>query len=170
VLKTPHELFDLRLRTQLWVERRLADELLPLFREHVHSTQLKYAIDHHMFETLVHARTLERILHLRGAAGEPVESPALLGLKADHDALMQLIDQERDDVVDLMHAEVLAATEHHEIAVYASLVATANALGEDGVAAQLQEIREQEEHALEVVERATVELLAEKVEGLRLDA
>jgi ferritin-like metal-binding protein YciE len=170
MLQTPHELFARRLRTQLWVERTLADELLPLFREHVHSTALTYAIEHHTFETQAHARTLERIIHLFGAGGGPLESPVLLGLKAEHDELMKLIDQERPDVVDLMHAEAIAATEHHEIAVYESLVATANALGETDVATQLQEIREQEEHALEVVTRATAELLAEKVEALRLDA
>jgi ferritin-like metal-binding protein YciE len=170
MLRTPHELFARRLRTMLWVERRLADEILPMIYEHVHAPDLKYAIEHHTFETQAHVRTLERALHLLGTGAQAEESPALAGLEAEHDELMRLVDQERIDVVDLMHAQILAAGEHQEIAVYESLVATANALGEDEIATMLDEVREQEEHALEVVNRAAVTLLAEKVESLRLDA
>jgi ferritin-like metal-binding protein YciE len=170
MLRTPHELFAHRLRTMLWVEQRLADEILPTIYDHVHSIDLKYGIERHLFETQHHVRTLERVLHLLGGPSAAEESPALLGLKAEHDELMKLVDQERSDVVDLMHVDVLAAGEHHELAAYESLVATAHALGEDEIALQLEEIREQEEHALEVVTRAGVKLLAEKVESLRLDA
>jgi ferritin-like metal-binding protein YciE len=170
MIRTPQELFAHRLRTLLWVEQQLAGEILPLLYEHVHSTDLKYAIEHHTFETQQHVRTLQSALHLLGQSAEPVESPAFLGLKAEHDALMRLLDQERSDVVDLMHVDVLAAGEHQELAAYEALVATANALGEEEIATMLEEIREQEEHALEVVTRAGVKLLAEKVESLRLDS
>jgi ferritin-like metal-binding protein YciE len=170
VIRTPHELFAHRLRTMLWVEKSLADEILPLVHEHVHAIDLKVAIEHHIFETREHVQTLERALFLLRAGAAPEESPALLGLKAEHDALMKLVDQDRDDVVDLMHVEVLAASEHLELAAYELLVATANALGQEEIATMLQGIREQEEHALEIVTRVGVKRLAEKVESLRLDA
>ncbi len=170
MLRTPHELFTYRLRTMLWVEQRLAEDLLPAMAEHVHSVDLKYGIERHLFETRHHVRTLERILHLLGGPGSPEQSPALIGLKAEHDDLMKVVDLEREDVVDLMHVDVLAAGEHLELAAYETLVATAHALGEEEVAVMLEEIREQEEHALEIVTRAGVKLLAERVESLRLDA
>jgi ferritin-like metal-binding protein YciE len=170
MLRTPHELFAHRLRTMLWVEERLAEEILPTIYEHVHSVDLKYGIEKHLFETRQHVRSLERALYLLGETAHPAESAALLGLKAEHDDLMKLVDLEREDVVDLMHVDVLAGGEHLELAAYESLVATAHALGEEEIALMLEEIREQEEHALEVVTRAGVKLLAERVESLRLDA
>ncbi|HZR94174.1 MAG TPA: DUF892 family protein [Gaiellaceae bacterium] len=170
MIATPQELFAHRLRSTLWIEQTLVDEILPTMGGHVHSIDLKYAIEHHTFETQHHVRTLQSVLHRLGESAEAEPSPALLGLRADHDAMMNRIDLSRHDVVDLMHGEMIAATEHHEMAVYESLVATANALGEEEIATMLEEIREQEEHALEVVTRATAKLLAEKVESLRLDA
>src|SRR5919206_379423 len=53
---------------------------------------------HYLYGTLQHVRTLQSALPLLGQSAEPVESPALLGLKAEHDALMRLVDQERSDV------------------------------------------------------------------------
>jgi ferritin-like metal-binding protein YciE len=59
-------------------------------------------------------------------------------------------------------------TEHLEMAAYQSLASLAETLGEETVAIQLREVMEQEELALELVERATAKLLAEKVESERL--
>ncbi len=168
MLRTPHELFAYRLRTMLWVETRLADELLPAMFDHVHSVDLKYGIERHLLETQRHVRTLERILHLLGGPAAPVESPALRGLEAEHEELMKAVDLERTDVVDLMHVDLLAAGEHLELAAYETLVASAHALGEEEIALMLEEIREQEEHALEIVTRAGIKLLAENVETPRL--
>jgi ferritin-like metal-binding protein YciE len=170
MIRTPPELFAHRLRTMLWIERRLAEKLLPVVLGHVHAIDLKVAIEHHIFETREHIQTLERALFLLRADAAPEESRALLGLEAEHDALMRVVDQERTDVADLMHVDVLAAAEHREIAAYETLIATANALGEDEIASMLEGIREQEEHALEVITRVGVTLLAENVESLRLDA
>jgi len=167
-LRTPNELFAHRLRTMLWVEQRLAGEILPLLYDHVHAVDLKLGIERHIVETQAHARTLQSALHLLGTSEQPEESPALLGLEAEHDALMEAVDQEREDVVDLMHADVLAQGEHQEIAAYESLVATAHALGEEEIALMLQEILEQEEYALELATKAATKLLAEKVESPRL--
>lgn len=164
-LRTPHELFAHRLRTMLFVEETLEGEILPLLYDHVHATDLKYGIERHQLETAQHVRTVRAILHLLGAASEPEESPALLGLKAEHDALMKQIDLDRHEVVDLMHAGVIAQSEHLEIAAYTELRSTANALGEEDVALRLQEVLEQEEYALELAEKALAKILAEKIES-----
>jgi ferritin-like metal-binding protein YciE len=167
-VRTPQELLAHRLRTMLWVEGRLADELLPLLYDHVHHVELKLGIERHILETQGHVRTVRSALHLLGASEQPEKSPALLGLEAEHHALMQAVDQEREDVVDLLHADVIMQGEHQEIAAYESLIAVAQALGEEEIAAMLQEILEQEHYALELAEKAATKLLAEKVESPRL--
>jgi ferritin-like metal-binding protein YciE len=164
-IRTPHELFVHRLQTMLWVEETLAKEILPMLRDHVHSTGLTYGLERHELETKQHALTVRGILHLIGERGEPQESRALLGLKAEHDELMEEIDLDRHAVSDLMHAGVIAQSEHLEISAYTELRSLANALGEEDVAMRLQEILEQEQHALELVEKQLAKLLAEEVEN-----
>jgi ferritin-like metal-binding protein YciE len=54
------------------------------------------------------------------------------------------------------------------LATYESLISLAESLGEEEVGIRLREVMEQEELALEQVERAMSKLLAEKVESSRL--
>jgi ferritin-like metal-binding protein YciE len=165
VIQTPHELFVHRLQTMLWVEETLAREILPMLRDHVHSTGLVYGLERHELETKQHALEVRGILHLIGAKGHPLESEALLGLKPEHDRLMEELDLGRHAVSDLMHAGVISQSEHLEIAAYTALRSLANALGEEDVAMRLQEILEQEQYALELVEKELAKLLAERVEN-----
>jgi ferritin-like metal-binding protein YciE len=153
------DLFVQRLRTMLFVEETLADEILPLFYDHVQATDLQYGLERHTLETKAHARRVRSILHDLGVAAEPAVSPALLGLKAEHDVLMETFPNDR------MHAGVIAQAEHLEIAAYTWLRSTANALGHADLALRLQEILEQEEYALELTEKALAKILAEKVES-----
>ena len=60
------------------------------------------------------------------------------------------------------------ATEHLELQPTSRFVSLAESLGEEEVAIRLREVLEQEEIALEQVERAMAKLLAEKVESARL--
>jgi ferritin-like metal-binding protein YciE len=157
VTPTAHEFFLHRLHQMLWVEETLSDEILPLFYEHVHATDLKYGIERHQLETKQHVLTVRTCLNLMGEKQHGIESPALLGLKAEHDRLME------EFPTDLMHCDVLAQGEHFEIAAYTALRSMANALGEEDIAMRLTEILEQEEYALELVHKATVKILAETV-------
>jgi ferritin-like metal-binding protein YciE len=167
-LKLPRDLFAHRLRTALWVEETLAGEILPQFCDRVHQVDLKLGLERHLLETQHHVRTVRRALELLGGSARPQPSQALQGLQHEYEELLKLVDRNREDVVDLLHAQVVAAGEHLEIAAYEGLRATANALGEEEIATTLQDVREQEEHALELATRAMTKLLAEKVESLRL--
>jgi ferritin-like metal-binding protein YciE len=146
----------------LWVEEKLAQEILPELFEQVHAVDLKYAVERHLLETRAHVRRLRSALHLLGERGEPEQSAALLGLRDEHAQLYEHVDAGRDEVVDLVHADAIAKTEHLEIAAYTRLRSTANALGEEEIAMMLQEVLEQEKHALELAERALAKLLAER--------
>jgi ferritin-like metal-binding protein YciE len=60
-------------------------------------------------------------------------------------------------------ADFLAKVEHLEIAAYTWLRSAANALGEEDVGMRLTEVVEQEQYALELVQKETAKLLAENV-------
>jgi ferritin-like metal-binding protein YciE len=159
-------LFIQQLRTLLWVEEELADEVLPLFLERVHATDLRRGLERHVRETEAHVKGVRRVFDLVAERPEAQPSAALLGLRAEYDELLSLVDLDRAELVDLVHADAIARGEHLELAAYSGLVHLAQALGVDTEAVQLlQQQMEQEEYALEEAERALVKLLAEKVES-----
>jgi ferritin-like metal-binding protein YciE len=86
----------------------------------------------------------------------------------EHEQLAKRIPGEDGLLLDLAHAQAAAASEHLELAAYESLAGLAEALGDESVAIRLREVMEQEEFALEQVERARAQLLAEKIESERL--
>lgn len=145
------EAFLRRLHQMLWVEQTLADEILPLVYERVHAVGLKYGVERHQGETKQHVMTVRTCLNLIGERQDGSESAALLGLR------------EELGEGDLELADFLAKAEHLEIAAYTWLRSTANALGEADVAMHLTEVLEQEQYALELVQKETAKLLAEHV-------
>jgi ferritin-like metal-binding protein YciE len=168
-LTSAEDLFQARLRQMLFIELKLADEVLPRLLDEAVSTDLRYAFDRHLLETRDHAQTVREILHELQVHAEPEESPSLLGLVAEHEQLVKRIESSGHLVSDRAHAEAAAATEHLEMSAYDMLASMAEALGEETIATRLRELMEQEELALEFVERAATKLLAEKVESERLD-
>jgi ferritin-like metal-binding protein YciE len=142
------ELLVDRLRRMLWVEERLHDEVLPLVLDRAHATDLQYGIERHILETKQHVLGVRTILNLLGEKQVAVEEPALYVAVGE---------------TDLELCELLARTEHFEIASYTFLRSLANAIGEEDIGVRLTEIIEQEKYALELVEKATAKILAETV-------
>jgi ferritin-like metal-binding protein YciE len=136
------------LRRMLWVEETLARDVLPVALERAHALDLQQGIERHIAETKEHALGVRTILHLFGERQEGIEEPAL------HVEL---------GATDLEWCELLARTEHLEIASYTFLRSLVSALGEEDIGIRLTEILEQEEYALELVEKATAKILAENV-------
>ena len=145
------EAFVQRLHQMLWFEQTLADEILPLVYERVDAVGLKYGVERHQRETKQHVMTVRTCLNLIGERQDGIESPALLGLR------------EELGESDLELADFLAKVEHLEIAAYTWLRSAANALGEEDVGMRLTEVVEQEQYALELVQKETAKLLAEHV-------
>jgi ferritin-like metal-binding protein YciE len=167
-LTSPRELLAARLRQMLWVELKLSAEVLPELLEHAHADDLRHGLERHLLETQGHVSTLRDILRELEIPAEPEVSPALQGLVREHEQLVKQILGEDGLLSDLAHAQAAAASEHLEIAAYESLAALAEVLGEESIAIRLREVREQEEFALEQVEHALAQLLAEKIESERL--
>lgn len=167
-LTDPRELLEARLRQMLWVELTLAEKVLPELFEDARSTNLRYGLDRHLLETREHVDAIRDVLHELQAPADPEESPALKGLVAEHEQLLKKVSEGGPLLADLAHAQAAAATEHLEIAAYDALTSLAEALGEEEIGIRLREVMEQEQIALELVDRATAKLLAEKVESERL--
>jgi len=167
-LTNPRELLAARLRRMLWIELQLADKVLPELREQAHAPDLQWAFERHLLETEGHVSTVRELLHELRVPADPEESPAFEGLVDEHEQLVKQVSAGGPLLADLAHAQAAAATEHLETAAYRSLASLAETLGEEAVAIRLRELMEQEELALEQVERATAKLLAEKVESERL--
>jgi ferritin-like metal-binding protein YciE len=170
LLTSPRELLAARLRQMLWVELQLSEKVLPELREQAHAPDLQWAFERHLLETEAHVATVRDVLHELRAPADPEQSPAFEGLVDEHEQLVKQLSSAGPLLRDLAHAQAAAATEHLETAAYQSLASLAETLGEDAVAIRLREVMEQEELALEHVERATAKLLAEKVESERLSS
>lgn len=165
-LESPRELFLHQLRTILWVELTLAEDVLPELFDLVHSTDLKWSVERHIHETRGHVKNIRHVFAKLEEAGDPEATPALSALKKEHDTLVSAIPEEDETLLDLAHTDAIARTEHYEIAAYSGLVHLAKALGLDlEVATALRENMEQDAHALEQAEHALAKLLAEKVEA-----
>ncbi len=166
-IQDPRELFVHQLRTMLWVELTLADDVLPELFELVHSTHLKWAVERHLLETRDHVKNLRRVLvHLEEPAN-PEQTPALVALKQEHDTLLKSVPEHDLALRDIVHCDAIARTEHYELAAYSGLVHLGKALGIDHeLVTALRENMEQESHALEQVEHGLAELLAEQVENV----
>jgi ferritin-like metal-binding protein YciE len=166
-LTTPRELLAAGLRQMLWIERQLAYDVLPRLREQAHAPDLRAGFSRHLVETKAHAATVRDVLGDLRVAAEPEESPSFRGLVAEHEQLIGRVAEGDHRLTDLAHAVAALATEHLELATYESLVSLAESLGEAEVGIRLREVLEQEELALEQVERAMAKLLAEHVESTR---
>lgn len=167
-LTTPRELLSACLRQMLWIERQLAEDVLPRLREQSHSPDLRRGFDRHLVETEAHVSTVRDVLGDLHAPAVPEESPGFRGLVEEHEQLVARVADGDHLLNDLAHGVAALATEHLELATYESLVSLAESLGEEEIGIRLRELMEQEEYALEQVEGAMAKLLAEKVESVRL--
>jgi ferritin-like metal-binding protein YciE len=150
-VRTARELFVDRLHRMLWVEETLARDLLPLVLARAHAIDLQHGVERHILETQEHVLAVRTILRLLGERQDGVEDPVLVVLRGELGE------------TDLELADLLAKGEHLEIAAYTALRSLANALGEEDIGIRLTEILEQEQYALELVEKATAKILAETV-------
>ena len=167
-LTTPRELLVAYLRQMLWIERQLADDVLPRLSEDAHSPDLRRGFDRHLVETEGHVAAVLDVLGDLRVSAEPEESSGFRGLVDEHEQLVGRVAEEDHLLADLAHAVAALTTEHLELATYESLIGIAESIGEEEVGIRLREVMEQEEFALEQVESAMAKLLAEKVESGRL--
>jgi ferritin-like metal-binding protein YciE len=153
-IETPRDLYLHKLGAALTMEKTILD-MLPQLEEHAQDEQLKSSLRQHRAQTERHVQNLERTFQALGAEVDDSPCPAIEGLEKEGQANLKMVADNLNDAVILAG---VCETEHHEIAVYDGLITTATAMGEDDVAALLQENLEQEEATLETARQLSQQL------------
>jgi ferritin-like metal-binding protein YciE len=135
-------------------------EMLGDLEDESQRDELKQQFRHHADETRQQIANIEQSFRAMGEEPDDSPCPAIKGLEADAKANIKMAD---DSVVDDVILAGAAATEHHEIAVYQTLITHAEELGEPDIVQLLQQNLEQEQHTLEEVTRAQREIVHQAV-------
>ncbi len=144
-LNTPEEIFNFKLGAALKMENTVL-EMLGDLEKSAQRDELKQMFRHHAQDTRQHITNIERSFELLGEEADDSPCPAIEGLQKEGKATIKKTD---DSVIDAVIIAGASETEHHEIAVYETLVTNAQARGASEVAQLLAQNLEQEQHALD---------------------
>ena len=153
-----HELADI-----LYVERALADEVLPKLIDEVRDEEFRSGLDSHLAQTRKHVENVEKVFQIRGEETQVEECIGFEGLKREHDKLLQEGSPELVDLIDLGAA---ARTECYEIAAYESLRRMAKALGENDAVDLLDRNLKDEKETLKEVEKIATRVSRDSASAL----
>ena len=148
-LNNQRELFGHKLGAALTMENDVL-EMLGDLEEKAQRSELKQQFHHHAEETRQQIDNIEQVFKALGE--KPDESPSLVTKALDKESKAD-IKMADDSVVDAVILTGAAETEHHEIAVYESLIAQAEELGQPDAVRLLQQNLEIEQHTLEEVKQ-----------------
>ncbi|HET9287509.1 MAG TPA: DUF892 family protein [Gaiella sp.] len=162
-ITNPRELFLHELGDILYVERALANEVLPKLISEVQDTEFKEALEQHLEQTRGHMANLKQVFEELGEAPHAEQCIGFDGLKAEHDKLVEESSPELIDSVDLGAA---ARTENYEIAAYEGLRRMAKAMGEDRAVDLLDTNLKEEKEALRLVEKISTRVSNESAKAL----
>ena len=147
-LTTAEEIYSFKLGAALTMERTTL-EMLGELEEHAQRDDLKRLFREHAEETRQHIANIERSFELLGEDVDDSPCPAIQGLQKEGQATIKKTD---DRVVDAVLLASANETEHHEIAVYETLITNADARGATGVSELLRQNLTQEQAALDRVQ------------------
>lgn len=162
-ITNPRELFLHELGDILYVEQKLANEVLPKLIDEVQDDELRSGLEQHLEETKGHVRNVESVFSELGETPKAEPCIGFEGLKKEHDQLLQKAAPELVDAVDLGAA---ARTENYEIAAYEGLRRMAKAFGEDRAVDLLDKNLAEEKEALRLVEKIATRVSKESAKAL----
>jgi ferritin-like metal-binding protein YciE len=149
-LSNRRDLFLQLLGDALYVERRLAGEVLPQLVRQVEDAELRAGLEVHLEETRGHVSDAEATFLAVEAAPSAGYSDGFEGLVRGHEQVSAKIVPAV--LADVFHAAAAAQTEHYELAVYGALIAFGRAHGFD--VSRLESTLKDEERALRAAEKA----------------
>jgi len=158
-LNNPREVFGHKLGSALTMEQDVL-KMLGDLEDESQRDELKQQFRHHADETRQQIANIEQSFRAMGEEPDDSPCPSIKGLEADAKANIKMADESVLDDVILAGA---AATEHHEIAVYETLITHAEELGQPEVVKLLQQNLEQEKHTLEEVRQAQRQVVHQAV-------
>lgn len=151
-----YEFFADELKDIYWAEKHLV-KALPTMKKAATSAELAAAFDKHIAETETHITTLEQIFELLGEKAVAKKCDAMAGLLEAANGIIE--DTEKGTMIrDCGLILGAQKVEHYEIATYGGLRTLAATMGQDDVAALIQQTLENE--------KATDEALTEVAENL----
>ncbi len=159
-INNPKDLFLHELGDILYVERKLAEKVLPKLIDEVTDDEFKSGLENHLAQTRKHVSNVEKVFEIFGE--EPHAEPCVgfEGLKKEHD---ELIEKSSSSLIDHIDLGAAARTENYEIAAYEGLRRMAKAFGEDEAVTLLDTNLKQEKEALREVEKIATRLSHESV-------
>lgn len=155
-LNNQREVFGHKLGAALTMEQDVLDMLGDLEGK-AQGEPLKQQLRHHAEETRQQIGNIEDVFRALGE--KPDDSTCMVSKALDKEAKAE-IKMADDSVVDAVILSNAAATEHHEIAVYESLLTQAEQLGQPDVLRLLQQNLEIEQHTLEQVKQQQRQVVA----------
>ncbi len=141
---TLRELYIVQLRKALNMEKQIVDAL-PTMVEKSSRPELANAFRIHLEESKEQYGRLERILDETNGEADDKKCPAASALISE--GMSDVSDAGNDQIRDVVLIAAGNQIEHHEIAVYGTLISWALALGEDKHAATMSKSLEEEKHA-----------------------
>jgi len=141
---TLRSLFIDELRDAHHAERQLT-KALPKLAKAATSPELRAALESHLGETEEQINRLERVFELLEESGKPKPCAGMQGIVEEGSDLI-----EQEDKGAALDAGIIASAqraEHYEMAAYGTLIAWAEALGEDDVVKLLQKTLDEEKAA-----------------------
>jgi ferritin-like metal-binding protein YciE len=159
-LTSPKELFLHELGDILYVERELAEQVLPKLIDEVTDDEFRSGLENHLEQTREHVTNVEQVFEIFGEEPHAEECIGFEGLKNEHD---ELIEKASSSLVDHIDLGAAARTENYEIAAYEGLRRMAKAFGEDEAVTLLDANLKQEKEALREVEKIATRLSNESV-------
>src|ERR1700704_923410 len=151
----PRDLFLHELGDILYVEQKLAEEVLPKLIDEVEDTAFKKGLEKHLKQTRGHVQNVTRVFKQLGEEAKAEKCIGFEGLTREHE---ELAGESSPDLADLLAAAAAGRTEHYEIAAYTGLRRMAKALGEEKAVDLLDQNLKQEKDALKEVEKITTRL------------
>ncbi len=141
----PEELFAYRLGSALTMEGDSLQMLADL-EQAAPSEEVKEMFRHHAGETQQQIENLHEVFRILGLSLSDQPSPTTKGLAKEGHALLRKTDESLQDDVAVAAA---LGTEHYEISVYQSLIASAQTMHSPQVVQLLSANLEQEQHTSE---------------------
>lgn len=145
---TLREVYVLQLRKALNMEKQIVDAL-PKMIEKSSRPELANAFRTHLEESKEQYSRLERILSETAGEADDKKCPAASALISEGES--DISNAGNEQIRDVVLIAAGNQIEHHEIAVYGTLIAWAMALGENQHATTLSKSLEEEKHADKVL-------------------
>ena len=130
------KIFEDTLKDIYWAEKHLV-KALPKMSKAAYDEQLSAAFNDHLQQTQTHVERLEQVFEQLGKKPQAKKCPAMEGLVEEgNEAIEEYEEGYARDAALIIAAQKI---EHYEIAAYGSLKAHAKMMGEEEIAALLEE-------------------------------